>query len=52
MPPLIYCFALGRVEINYCDGINGQTALHMACEADKPVIVKLLLDKNAGLLYT
>ena len=38
-----------RVEVNFCDGVKGQTALHMACEDDKPDILKLLLEKNAGM---
>lgn len=38
-----------RVDVNYCDGLHNQTALHMACEDDKLDILNLLLEKNAGL---
>ena len=42
-----YC----RDYINNCEGINHQTALHIACEEDKVEIAELLCDNGAGLSH-
>ena len=40
------------IDVNFLDGIGGQTSLHMACKDDKLKVVRLLLKKNAGLFFT